>query len=125
MLDLYACNTSDLEDVYIFKILDLNISTSNIHQFQNALGRSHKWDPKGKGFITDGRGVCFSITALYETTKHTDSYCQVAFHKLSNIKFLKKNPDDATIVIVFNKFIYDLHEYEHAVRTPEALDERI
>ena len=38
-LDPYACNTSDLKYGYIFKILDLNIPTSNSHQFRNALER--------------------------------------------------------------------------------------
>ena len=40
--DPYTCNTSDLADEYIFKILDLNITTSNSHQCRNALVRFHK-----------------------------------------------------------------------------------
>ena len=53
---------------------------------------------------------------------NTYSYFQVAFHKLSAIKFFVKNPDDATIGVFFKNFIVALHKYEHAGRTPEALD---
>ena len=118
------CNTSDLADGYILKTLDLNIPTSDIHQCSNALGIFRNRDPNGEGFITNGRGVWFYITALYETTTHTDSYRQVAFHKLSSINFFNKNLDGAMISIVFNKSISDLCDYEYSVRTPEVIYER-
>ena len=122
--DPYACNTSVLAYLYIFKILYLNIPTSDSHQCRNALERFCKRDPNGEGFIIDGRGAWFSITALYETKTHTDNYRQVDFHKLSSIKFFDKNPNDATISIVFSKFIAALRDYEYAGQAPEALDER-
>ena len=109
---------------YIFKILDFNILTSNSHQCQNALERYQKWDPKDGGFITDGRGAWFTITELYETTTHTYYYRQVAFHKLSDIKFFDKNTYDTTIGVVFNKFIAALREYKYAGRAPESIDVR-
>ena len=120
----YACNISDLADGYIFNILDLNIPTSKSYQCRNPFGRYIKRYPKGEGFIVDGRGAWFSITFLYEMTTHKHSYCQVTFHKISSIKFLDKNPDDATIEVFFINFISVLHEYENAGQTPEALDER-
>ena len=46
------------------------------------------------------------------------------FHKLASIKFFHKNPNDATISIVFNKFIAALLDWEYAGGTPEALNER-
>ena len=107
----YACNTSDLIDNYIFKILDFNTPTINSHQFQNALKRFHKRDPKVEGFITDGRGLWFDIATLYETTNHTYSYSQFEFHKLSVIKFFETNTDDATVGVDFNKFISALRKY--------------
>ena len=88
--DTYACNKSDLADGYIFKILDLNLPTSNSHQWRNALKRFHNRDKNEEVFITYGRGVWFSITALYETTTHINSYRQVAFHKLASINVLIK-----------------------------------
>ena len=66
----------------------------------------------------------FSITTLYETKNHIDSYCQVALHKLTSINILDKNPNDATISIVFNNFIAALCDYGYTGRIPEALDER-
>ena len=90
--DPYTCNTSDLADGYIFNILDLNITTSDSHQFWNALKRFHKRYPNGEGFITDGRGSWFAITTLYETTTNTNSYRQVAFQKLACIKLFDKIP---------------------------------
>ena len=45
-------------------------------------------------------------------------------HKLASIKFFDKNPNDATIIIVFNKLIVALRDYEYANQTPEALDKR-
>ena len=98
---------------YILNILDTNIPTNNRHQFRNALEIYHKWDPKGKGFITDGKVARFSITTLYETPTHTNSYYQVAFHKISAIHLFEKNTDDATIGVVSNKFISILCEYKH------------
>ena len=65
----------------------------------------------------------FDIATLYETTNHTYSYSQFTFHKLSVIKFFDKNTDDATIGVVFNKFITVLREYEHVGRTPELMDD--
>ena len=41
----------------------------------------------GEGFITNVCVALFAVTALYETTTHTDSYRQVAFYKLASIKF--------------------------------------
>ena len=58
-----------------------------------------------------------SITALYETTTHTDTYCQLAFHKLASIKFFDKKPNDDIISIVFKKFMATLREYEYAGQT--------
>ena len=66
----------------------------------------------------------FAITTIYETTTHTDSYHQVAIYKLSAIRLFKKNPDNATIGVVFKKIIAALCEYEHSGRTPESLCER-
>ena len=123
-LDLYSCITSYLEDGYNFKIIDLNIPTSNSQKFQNTLERFHKRDPEGEVFITDGRRAWFAITESYKTTTHTYSYHQVAFHKISAIKSSKKNPYDAIIDAVFNKLISILLEYKHAGRTLAALDER-
>ena len=60
--DIYACNTSD---GYIFKILDLNLPTSDSHQCRNSFEWFCKRDPNGEGFITDEHGTWFSITALY------------------------------------------------------------
>ena len=60
---------------------------------------------------------------MYETTTDTYSYHQVAFHKLSAIKFFDKSPDDATIGAVFNKCISALREYEYACRTLEEFFE--
>ena len=109
---------------YIFKIPDLNITPSNSHQWQNALRRFRKRYPKSNGFITDEHGEYFSITDLYETTTHTDSYRQDALHKLFAIKIFDKNPDNATIGVVFNKFIATLLKQKHVNRTLEALDGR-
>ena len=50
-----------------------------------------------------------------------DSYHQVKFHNIASIKFFDKNPDDATISIVFNKFITTLCDYKYAGQTPEAI----
>ena len=122
MSDPYTCNTSNLSEVYIFKILNLNIPASSIHQCRNSLEHFRKRDLKGEGIITDGCWAWFTITALYETTNHTYSYLQVAFHKLSYIKFFDKSPYYATISVLFNKFISALREYEHTSRTPKALD---
>ena len=97
--DLYACNTSNLADVYLFKILDLNIPTSDSHQCQNALKHFRKRDPNGEVFITDRHGAWFSITDIYDTTTHSNSYRQFAIHKLASIIFFHKNIDDATISI--------------------------
>ena len=55
--DTYACNKSDLADGYIFKILYLNLPTSNSHQWRNALERFHNRDKNEEVFITYGRGV--------------------------------------------------------------------
>ena len=63
-----------------------------------------------------------SITALYENTTHTNSYCQVMFQKLASIKIFNKDYNDITISIIFNKFIAALCDYKYAGRTPEALD---
>ena len=79
----------------------------------------------GGGFINYGRRPWFAITTIYETTTHTDSYCQVALHKISSIKLFYKSLDGATISVVFDKFIYDLREYEYAGGTPESPDERM
>ena len=54
--DPYACNTANLEDGYICKILYINIATGNNRQWYNALEQYHKRGPKGKGLITDGQG---------------------------------------------------------------------
>ena len=89
-LELYACNTSDLADGYIFNILDLNTIKIKSHQFRNALERFCKQDPNGKGSITDVHGTRFSIPALYETTTHTYSYRQLAFQNISVIKFFDR-----------------------------------
>ena len=78
----YAWNYYDLADGYIFKILDLNIPTSDSHQCRNNLKRFLKRDPNGEVFIIDGRGSWFAITAIFETTNNINSYRQVAFHKL-------------------------------------------
>ena len=121
--DPYACNNSNLADVYTFKILDLNLPTSDSHQCRNALKRFRKRYRNGEGFIIDGHRAWFAITAIYNTTTHIEYYCQVAFHKLASIKFFYKNPDDATISIVFNKFIAAICDYDYASRTAEALDE--
>ena len=45
-------------------------------------------------------------------------------HNLSFIKLFNKTPDDATISIVFNKFIANVREYEYASLAMEELDER-
>ena len=66
---------------------------------------------KGEGFITDGGGAWFDITALYDTATYTDSYQQFTLHNISSIKFLNKIPDEATIIIAFEKFIATLREY--------------
>ena len=79
-------------------------------------------DLNGEVFTTNGRGAWFSITYLYDTTTHMDSYHQVKSHNLASIKFFDKNPDDATISIVFNKFITTLCDYKYAGQTPEAIN---
>ena len=122
--DPYAFNTYNLSDGYIFKILNLNIPTSDSHQCRNALERFQKRDPNGWGVIIDGSEAWFEITALYDTTNHTDSYRQVLFHKLVPVKFFDKNPNNATISFFFNKVISALRYYEYSGQTPEALDER-
>ena len=45
--DKYACNNSDLADGYIFKIIDINIPTSDSHQCRNSLEQFRKRDPNG------------------------------------------------------------------------------
>ena len=120
--DPYVCNTSDLSDGYIFKILDLNIPTSDSHQSRNALEWFRKRDTNGEVFIIDGCGTWFAITALCETKTNTYSYRQVTFHKLASIKFFDKNPNDTTIIF-FIKFIVTLRDYEYACRMREVLDE--
>ena len=60
----YVCNTSNLTDGYIFKILDLNIPTSDSKQCRNSLERFGKRYPNGEGFITNVCGAWFYITAL-------------------------------------------------------------
>ena len=122
--DPYACNTFNIANEYIFKVIDLNMPASSIHQFRNALERFCKRDQKGKGFITNGWRAWFSISSLYENTTHIYSYHQVAFHKLSSIKSFNKIPDDVTINIVFNKFVDSLSEYKYNGWTLESLDER-
>ena len=72
--DPYYYSTSELADGYIFRILHLNIPTSDSHQCRNSLKLFCKRDPNGEGFITDGCGAWFTITALYETTTNTDYY---------------------------------------------------
>ena len=104
-------------------ILDINISIVNIHQYRNSLNQKGKWYPKGKVFITDGWGVWFAITTLYEKTNHIDSYWQVAFHKISAIKFFDKNIDKAIIDVVFNNFNASIRKYNHVGCTLDALDE--
>ena len=69
-----------------------------------------KMDPNEEGLITNGCEEWFTITAIYETTTHTDSYRQNEFHKLASIKFFNKTPYDATIIIFFNKFIAALRD---------------
>ena len=86
------CNTSNLADGYIFKILDLNIPTRDSHQCRNALEYFLKRDPNGEGFIADGRGAWFVITDIYETTTHKDLYLEVEFQKIASIKFFDKTP---------------------------------
>ena len=90
--------------------MDLNILESNSHQLWNALEQHQKQDHKGKGFITDAREAWFCINTLNETTTHIYSYHQVTLHKLSDINLFDKNPDDATIGVVFNKLISVLQE---------------
>ena len=51
ILDPYACNTSNLADRYIFKILDINILESIIDQSWNTLERTCKRYPKGGGGV--------------------------------------------------------------------------
>ena len=46
------------------------------------------------------------------------------FHKIAFIKFFNKTSDDATIGIIFNKFISNPHDYEYSGWTPESLDGR-
>ena len=116
--DPHVCNISDFSDEYIFNILDLNIPKSESCQFQNNPERVRKRDPNGEILITDSHISWFAITAPYETTTHTDSYLQVAFHKLASIKFFDKNSNGAMIGIVFNKFIAILRDYKYAGRTP-------
>ena len=122
--DFYACITSDLVNGYIFKILNLNIPTSESYQCRNTLKWFCKRDPNGKVFNIDGRREWFTITAFYNNTTNTNSYLEVAFHKLSSIKFFGKTLIDETISIVFNKFIATLRDYEYSDQIPEALDER-
>ena len=74
-------------------------------------------NPNGGSLTVYSRIACFSITALYETTNHTDSYRQVAFHKIDSVKFFNKNPNDAMIIIVFYKFIATLRDYEYTGQT--------
>ena len=119
--DAYACNTSNWANVYIFKILDLKIPTSDSHQCQKPLERFRKRDTNGDVFITYRRESWFAISALYENKTHTNSYRQVTFHNVASIKFFDKTPDNATISIVFNKFIASIHEYKYAGWTPEEL----
>ena len=90
---------------YIFNILYLKLPTNGIHQCRNSLKRFFKRDPNGEGFITYGHGAWFEITALYETTTHTNFY-------------------QDTISIAFNKFIAALRDYEYSSCIPETLDER-
>ena len=112
-----------MADGYIFNILDLNTPKRNSHKFRNALECFHKRYPKHEGFITDGSGMWFAINDLYETTTHTDYYCQVTFHNLSVIKNFDKNPDNAAIGVVFNKFIAAICEHKHGGRMSEELYE--
>ena len=70
-------NTSDLDDGYIFKILFLNIPTSDSHQCRNKLEPFCKRDLNVEGLITDGSRAWFAITNLFDTTNHTYPYRQV------------------------------------------------
>ena len=63
------------------------------------------------------------MTAIHETKTNTYLYWKVVLHKLASIKFFNKNPNEATISIVFNKFIAALRDYEYVGRMTEALDE--
>ena len=98
--DPYACNTYDLADGYIFKILDLNITTRDSHQCRNVLERFHKRDHNGESFIIDRHRILFLITSIYDTTTHTGFYCQVEFHKLSS----KYDYDLATMFLLYNSW---------------------
>ena len=53
----YEWNTYDLTDSYIFKILDLNLPTSDSHKCRNALERFSKRDPNVEELITNGNGA--------------------------------------------------------------------
>ena len=75
-------------------------------------------NPNGGSLTADSRVAWFSETAIYETTTHTDSYHQVAFHKLDSVKFFDKNLNDAMISIVFYTFIATLPDYEYSGQTP-------
>ena len=56
-LETYTCNTSNLVDGYILKILYLNIPASSNHQCRNTLEIFRKRGLKGGGFIDDRRGA--------------------------------------------------------------------
>ena len=60
----YACNNYDLADGYRFKMLDLNISRSDIHQWKYNLGHFRRRYMNLEGFTIDGRGAFF-ITLLF------------------------------------------------------------